>query len=157
MAKQDNFFRVIGAKEIADSLMDLSRGAKNKIVRPGLRQAVAEVRKVAKTLVPKDKGVLKKAIQSKVITAKGVKSKGVFGKIGVLSKKFTDGIPTKKFPGGTPAQLYGSVVNKKTRFLERANVQAKPAAIQKLKAVTKEKIIKFQAEMDAKANAKGRR
>ncbi len=154
MARKDNnFFRVSGAKEIATALDDLSRGTQNRIVRPGLTQAIAEVRKVAKTLVVVKKGRLKKAIQSKVITAKGVKSKGVVGKIGVLSKKITDGIPTKKFPGGTPAQLYGAVVNEKTRFLERANTQAKPAAVQKLRSVTKQKLEKFQSDMNAKANA----
>ncbi len=149
MAKQDNFFRVHGAKEVADALMGLARGTQNKIVRPGLRQAIAEVRKVAKTLSPRDDGHLRKAIQSKVITAKGVKSKGVVGKIGILKKTFTDenGVPVMEYAGGPKGII------KTSGFLERANVQAKPAAIQKLTSVTKQKLAKWQADMDAKSKA----
>lgn len=146
MANQDdNFFKVIGANEIAKALEELSRGAKNKIVRPGLRQAIAEIRKIAKSIVPVDDGHLKRAIQSKVITQKG-KNRGVVGKIGVLDKKFTD-------ENGVPVMKYAGQVNAATGFLDKANRKGKGAAIEKLKVVTAAKVKQFQKKMNAKAKA----
>lgn len=149
----DNFFKVHGAREIAAELEKLSRGAKNTVVRPGLRQAVAEIRKIAKQIAPKgETGALRKGIQSKVVTMKKG-SKGVLGVVGML-KKDKVGKPSKKFPKGVPIQIYGGALNKKIKFLQRANQQGKGLAIQKLKSVTAEKIVQFQAKMDAKAKAK---
>jgi len=147
-----NFFKIHGAREIAAELDKLSRGAKNQVVRPGLRQAVAEIRKIAKALVPKLDGFLKKGIQSKVATMKKG-NKGIIGVVGML-KKDKVGKPSKKFPGGVPIQIYGGALNKKIKFLQRANQQGKGLAIQKLKSVTAVKIKEFQAKMDAKAKAK---
>lgn len=148
----NNFFKVHGAKEIAAELEKLARGAKNTVIRPGLRQAVAEIRKIAKAIVPKKDGFLKKGIQSKVATMKKGR-KGVIGVVGMLKKTFV-GKPSKKFPGGVPVQIYGGALNKKIKFLQRANQQGKGLAIQKLKTVTAEKLVLFQAKMDAKARAK---
>lgn len=148
----NNFFKIHGAKQIADSLEELSRGAQNQIVRPGLRQAVAEIRKIAKSIVPKKDGFLKKGIQSKVFTAKKGR-KGVVGSVGMLRKDKV-GAPTKKFPKGIPIQIYGGALNKKLKFLQRANQQGQSVAIEKLKSVTAVKLKAFQAKMDAKAKAK---
>jgi hypothetical protein len=150
MAK--NFFKVHGADEIAKELQGLSRGTKNKIVRPGLRQAVAEIRKIAKRIAPKKDGFLQRGIQSKVYTAKKFE-RGVVGRIGMLSRDKV-GAPSKRFPGGVPIQIYGGALNKKLKFLQRANRQGEGIAVQKMISVTDQKLKAFQAKMDAKTKAK---
>ena len=82
MANQDEFFKLHGAKELSDELRKLSRGGMNKILRPGMRQGAAEIRKAAKRMVPVDKGNLKKALKSKVFTAK----KGAKGVVASLMR-----------------------------------------------------------------------
>ena len=70
MARNNSFFEIHGAKEIALELNELARGVNNQIVRPGLRKGAAHIRKIAKKIAPKADGHLKKAIQSKVFTNK---------------------------------------------------------------------------------------
>ncbi len=152
MADKNNFFKIHGAREVALALEDLSRGAQNKIVRPGLRQAVAEIRKIAKKIAPRDSGALRKGIQSKVATLKKGR-KGVIGVVGML-KKDKVGKPSKKFPAGVPIQIYGGALNKKLKFLQRANQQGKALGIEKLRSVTRVKLREFQAKLDAKTKAK---
>ena len=114
MANQDEFFKLHGAKELGDELRKLSRGRMNVILRPGMRQGAAEIRKEAKNLVPVDTGLLKKSIKSKVFTEKGGRrGKGVTARIGVLTNSGTD-------KDGVPVAKYGGGVNRKVKFLERA-------------------------------------
>jgi HK97 gp10 family phage protein len=141
-----NFFEVHGAKEIAKELKDLSRGMQNKIVRPALNVAVAEVRKTAKQLAPKDTGILKKAIKSKVFTKKRG-AKGIVGRIGVLDSnvEYSDGTPVAKVAAvlnhGSPARnIYAR------NFLEDALKMTEPQATAKLLARTQVEIDKFHAK-----------
>jgi hypothetical protein len=145
MARNNDLFRINGAKEIAQELDELSRGFNNQIIRPGLRQGAAHLRKIAKKIAPKDDGHLRKAIQSKVITAKG-RSKGVVARVGVLKNTFTDenGVPVVKYAG---AQL------NKTEFLNKAVKQGDAAALKILTKVTQEKLTAFHQKRAAKAAA----
>jgi len=146
MARDNSFFKVNGAKEIAKELDEMARGANNKIVRPGLRQGAAHIRKIAKQLAPKDDGRLNKAIQSKVFTSKG-RSKGVVAKIGVLKNSFTD-------ENGVPVVLYAGMQNEKTDFLNRSLRQGEAEAVKILTKVTQEKLNDFHAKRAAKAALK---
>ena len=152
MADKNNFFKIHGAREVSRALEELSRGAQNKIVRPGLTQGIAEIRKIAKQLAPKKDGFLKKGIQSKVATLKKGR-RGVIGVVGMI-KKDKVGKPSKKFPGGVPIQIYGGALNKKLKFLQRANKQGEALAVGKLRSVTRVKLREFQAKLDAKTKAK---
>jgi len=145
MVRDNKLFRINGAKEIAQELDELSRGFNNQIVRPGLRQGAAHIRKIAKKIAPKDDGHLRKAIQSKVITAKG-RNKGVVARVGVLKNTFTDenGVPVVKYAG---AQL------DKTEFLNKAVKQGEGAALKILTKVTQEKLTAFHQKRAAKAAA----
>ena len=145
MGRDNNFFKVHGAKEIAAELNELARGANNVIIRPGLRQAAAHIRKIAKKIAPKDDGHLKKAIQSKVITAKG-RNKGVVARIGVLKNTFTD-------EHGTPVVLYAGKQLDRTEFLNKAVKEGEPEAIKILIKVTQEKLTAFHQKRAAKAAA----
>ena len=145
MARDNSFFKVHGAKEIADELNELSRGFNNQIIRPGLRQGAAHIRKIAKKIAPKDDGHLRKAIQSKVITAKG-RNKGVVARIGILKNTFTD-------ERGTPVVKYAGQQLDKTEFLNKAVKQGEAEAIKILTKVTQEKITAFHSKRAAKAAA----
>lgn len=136
---EDNFWKVHGAKEIGDELRELSRGQMNKILRPGMRQGSAEVRKAAKKLAPKDTGLLKKKIKSKVYTKKKG-GKGVVARIGVLGDA---GYSNQEPP--RPVALYGYAQNKETHFLDSALDIAQAPAIYKLISTTQQKLDAFHA------------
>jgi hypothetical protein len=136
-SKQDEFFKLHGADELQKELKALSRGMQNKIVRPGLRQGAAEIRKVAKRIAPKDTGLLSKSIKSKVFTNK-TGAKGVVARVGVLSTDAVD-------KDGDPVIKYAGPIEEKTKFLEKATAQAQGIAIQKLLGVTQQKMDAFHA------------
>jgi len=142
MARDNSFFRVHGAKEIAQELDELARGANNVIVRPGLRQGAAHIRKIAKSIAPVDDGHLKKAIQSKVVSNKG-RGKGVVAKIGILKRSFTD-------ENGRPVMAYAGDQND---FLGKALAEGRPEAVKILIKVTQEKLTAFHQKRAAKAAA----
>lgn len=146
MGSRDNsFFKVNGAKEIAQELDELSRGVNNQIVRPGLRKGAAHIRKIAKKNAPVDDGHLKKAIQSKVISNKG-RGKGVVAKIGVLKRSFTD-------EQGRPVMAYAAEVNEDTKFLDKSITQGSQEAVNILTKSTQEQLDKFHSKRAAKAAA----
>jgi hypothetical protein len=138
MAKQDEFFKLHGAKELGKELKALSRGVQNKIVRPGLRQGAAEIRKVAKQIAPRDTGLLSKSIKSKVFTVKSG-GKGVVARVGVLTTDSVD-------KDGDPVIKYAGPVEKRTKFLEKAAQQAQDKAIRKLLTVSQQKMDQFHAK-----------
>ena len=154
MANQDEFFKINGAKELGEELRELSRGMQNKILRPALRVATAEVRKVAGNYVPVKSGVLKKSIKSKVFTAKRG-AKGVVGRIGVFIKGST---------GETHPAKYGAVLEHGTKsagrdrktiigarnFLSNALSSAEPQATSKFLSKTQEKMDEFHAKQSSK-------
>jgi hypothetical protein len=133
----ENFFQVNGAKELGRELSQLSRAMKNTILRPGMRQGAAEIRKAAKKLAPKDTGLLKRKIKSKVYTKKKG-TKGVVARIGILGDA---GYSDQKKP--RPVALYGYVQNNKQHFLDSAVDIAEGPAIYKLIATTQEKMDEF--------------
>lgn len=141
MAK--NFFKIKGADAIAKELNKFSKTFKDKVARPGLKVAIKEVEKTAKMLAPKDDGHLRQGISSLVKTKD---KKGVVAKAGFLDSSVTD-------ENGKAVIIYGAALNKELQFLQRANTQSKPTAVQKLKEVTKKKIGSFQKSMNAKARA----
>lgn len=136
----DNFWKVHGAKEIGDELRELSRGQMNTVLRPGMRQGAAEIRKAAKQLAPKDTGLLNKKIKSKVYTKKKG-GKGVVARIGVLGDA---GYSNQNPP--RPVALYGYDQNKKQGFLDDALSIAEAPAIHKLIATTQQKLDAFHAK-----------
>lgn len=160
MGKAEEFFKVNGAKELAQELKELSRGMKNKIVKPGVLAGAGEARKVAKQFVPVKDGVLKKSIKNKVFTAKRG-SKGVVGRIGIFVKG------TEKVKNGNkmvhPAK-YGAAVNygsEKTGrdksnvlgarlFLENALQASESQGVAKCIAKTQEAMDKFHAKQASK-------
>lgn len=153
---QDDFFKINGAKELGAELRALSRGIQNQIVRPALRVATAEVRKVAKTYVPIASGLLKKSIKNKVFTAKRG-AKGVVGRIGVFVKGSDAG-------SGTHPAKYGAALEHGTdkagkgkstvigarKFLQNALTAAEPTATKLLVNKTQERMDAFHAKQDSK-------
>jgi len=142
MARNNSFFRVHGAKEIAAEMDDLSRSINNQIVRSGLRKGAAHIRKMAKQKAPVDDGHLKKAIQSKVVSNKG-RGKGVVAKIGILKRSFTD-------ENGRPVMAYAGDQND---FLGEALTEGRPEAVNILIKSTQEQLNKFHTKRAAKAAA----
>jgi HK97 gp10 family phage protein len=155
-SQQDQFFKVNGAKELAQELKELSRGMQNQILRPALRAATAEVRKVAKTYVPVKSGLLKRSIKNKVFTAKRG-AKGVVGRIGVFVKG-------SDVSGGTHPAKYGAALEYGTesagkgkdtiigarRFLANALKASEPIATSKLVSKTQERMDNFHAKQASK-------
>ena len=144
-----NMFEIHGAKEISKALQDLSHGAKNKIVRPGLRQGAAEIRKIVKSEVLVDEKHLRRAVKSKVYTVKG-KSRGVVAKIGVLSREATD-------ENGVSIYKYANDKDGRKTLDDALNVGLKVGgnrAIGKVISVTKVKLAEFQNKLAAKTPAK---
>jgi hypothetical protein len=140
MANKMNFFKTKGAMELSRELKELSRGAQNKILRPGLRQGAAEIRKIAKRIVPVDTGLLKKSLKSKVFTEKGgARGKGVTARIGVLTNSGAD-------KNGVPVAKYGGGVNRKVKFLERASRKGEKKALDKFIKVSQQKLDDFHAK-----------
>tara|TARA_R110002126_G_C10271285_1_gene484102 strand:- start:254 stop:712 length:459 start_codon:yes stop_codon:yes gene_type:complete len=145
MAKQNSFFTIHGAKEVADELNELSRGINNQIIKPGLTVGAAHIRKIAKREAPKIDGHLIKAIQSKVFTAKSG-GKGVFSKIGILKKSFTD-------ENGTPVIKYAGEANEATDYLNKSIQKGQSEAIRLMVKRVQEKLDAFHAKRAAKAAA----
>ncbi len=145
MAKKD-LFTIHGAKELAKELKEMSQGFQNKMVRPGLTVAVAEVRKEAKkqTPVQPGSGVLKKKIKSKVFS-KG-RGKGIVGRAGILDgEEVPNGKKTVAIAKYAGVQNYGSVKRniKAKHFLESSLATAEPEATKKLILRTQEKVTAF--------------
>ena len=154
---QDEFFKVNGADELANELRELSRGMQNKILRPAMTQAVAEVRKVAKTYVPiqEGSGLLKKSIKSKVFTAKRG-AKGIVGRVGVFVKG-SDGQGTHPAKYGAAlehgtetAGRGGNTVIGARRFLANSLASAEPMATKKLLDKTQERLDAFHSKHGGK-------
>jgi hypothetical protein len=144
----DNFWKVHGAKEIGDELKELSRTMQSKILKSGMANGAAEVRKAAKALAPRDKGLLKKSIKSKVYTKKKG-GKGLVARIGVLGDA---GYSNQKKP--RPIALYGYAQNKRTNFLNDALDIAEAPAIHVLIEKTQIQIDKFHAKKGDPGKAK---
>ena len=144
----DNFFKVNGAKQLGKELKELSRTMQSKILTPGLTQGAAEIRKAAKQLAPKDTGLLKKKIKSKVYRKKKG-GKGVVARIGVLGDA---GYSAQKKP--RPVALYGYAQNQKTHFLDDALTIAEAPAMYKLLSVTQQKMDAFHASKGDPGKAK---
>lgn len=160
MANQNEFFKVNGAKELGNELKALTRGMNNTILRPALREATGEVRKVAKTYVPVQSGVLKSSIKNKVFTSKR-NAKGVVGRVGIFVKG------NQKVKNGNkmvhPA-TYGATLEHGTdkagagrsnyigarNFLSNALQSAEPIATQRMIARTQIELDKFHAKQAAK-------
>ncbi len=143
MAKKD-LFTIHGAKELAKELKEMSQGFQNKMVRPGLTVAVAEVRKEAKKQVPVKSGTLKKKIKSKVFS-KG-RGKGIVGRAGILDgEQVPNGKKTVAIAKYAGVQNYGSVKRniKAKHFLESSLETAEPEATKKLILRTQEKVTAF--------------
>ena len=146
MANQDEFFKLHGAKELGAELKALSRGMQNKIVRPGLRQGAAEIRKVAKRIVSselKDTGLLAKNIKSKVFTAKRGR-RGVLARVGIVHDAgYYPQKGNEKKP--RPVAVVAATHNIRIKFLDRATAQAQSIAIHKLLTVSQQKMDAFHA------------
>jgi len=141
MAKKD-LFTIHGAKELAKELKEMSQGFQNKMVRPGLTVAVAEVRKEAKKQVKS--GTLKKKIKSKVFS-KG-RGKGIVGRAGILDgEQVPNGKKTVAIAKYAGVQNYGSAKRniKAKHFLESSLETAEPEATKKLILRTQEKVTAF--------------
>jgi len=145
MARNNDLFRINGAKEIAQELDELSRGVNNQIVKPGLTVGAAHIRKIAKREAPKIDGHLIKAIQSKVFTAKSG-GKGVYSKIGILKKSFTD-------ENGTPVIKYAGEANEATDYLNKSIQKGQSEAIRLMVKRVQEKLNAFHQKRAAKAAA----
>lgn len=124
-------FEMHGFKELSNELKSLKKGMRTKIVKPGVRKGGAEVRKAAKRIAPKDTGLLRKSIKSKV-TAR----KGVVARIGVLDTSITDA-------KGNAVAKYAAAVNEKDNFLEEALQQAEQEAFNELLSSTQQRIDAF--------------
>lgn len=149
MAKKD-LFTVHGAKELAKELKDMAQGFQNKMVRPGLGLAAAEVRKQIKQEVPEDTGILKKTIKSKVFS-KG-RGKGLVARAGVLdSTMVSTGNRAVAVAKYASVQNYGSKKLGKGKnghmaaknFLSDSLKTAEPAATKKLIDKTQERVTAF--------------
>jgi HK97 gp10 family phage protein len=144
----DNFFKVNGAKQLGKELKELSRTMQSKILRPGMRQGAAVIRKAARELAPKDTGMLKKNIKSKVYTKKQG-GKGVVARIGVLGDAgYNNQDPPR------PIALYGYAQNQKTHFLDDALTLAEAPAMYKLLSTTQQKMDAFHASKGDPGKAK---
>ena len=150
-SQQDNFFKVNGAKELAKELKELSRGMQNKILRPAMTKATGEIRKVAKTYVPVDSGLLKKSIKNKTFTAKRG-AKGIVGRVGVFVKG-SDGVATHPAKYGAALEHGTEKAGKGNNtiigarnFLANALQSAEPMATKALLAKTQEKMDAFHAK-----------
>ena len=145
----ENFFKVNGAKQLGKELKELSTTMQSKILRPGMRQGAAEIRKAAKQLAPQgETGLLKKSIKSKVYTKKQG-GKGVVARIGVLGDA---GYSAQKKP--RPVALYGYAQNQKTHFLDDALTIAEAPAMYKLLSTTQQKMDAFHASKGDPGKAK---
>ena len=143
MAKQDEFFKVHGAKELGKELRKLSRGAQNKIIRPGLNQGAAEIRKEAKRKVNNDvlqrqTGGLFKAIKSKTFTKKRG-GRGLVARIGIIPATQTNS-------EGQVIQKYAGYHNKRLKFLDQALDDADDKAVSVLLDVVQDKMTAFHAK-----------
>jgi len=150
MAKKD-LFTVHGAKELAKELKQMAQGFQNKMVRPGLTQAVAEVRKEIKAKIKQD-GLIDdrtmfKNIKSKVFS--NGRGKGLTGRAGVLTSVTDEnGVAVAKYAS---VQNYGTDKAGKGRnariearhFLEDGLSTAEPIATKKLITRTQEKVTAF--------------
>ena len=154
-SNQDQFFKINGANELGQELKELSRGMQNKILRPAMTKAVAEIRKVAKTYVPIDSGTLKKSIKSKTFTAKRG-AKGIVGRVGVFVKG-SDGTGTHPAKYGAAIE-YGTETAGKgnntvigaRNYLSNAMSSAEPAATQALLTKAQERMDNFHAQQAGK-------
>ena len=64
-------FTIVGEKALQKRLDRLSKkGTRNRIARPAIREASAEIRKRAKAKAPKDSGQLKRSIKNTVRTGR---------------------------------------------------------------------------------------
>ena len=143
MAKQDEFFKIHGAKELGKELRKLSRGTQNKIIRPGLTKGSAEIRKQAKSNVNGDimnrqSGGLFKAIKSKTFTKKG-RSRGLVSRIGIIPITQTN-------KDGDIINKYAGYWNKRRKFLDKALDQADDKATKALVQTVQQKLNEFHAK-----------
>jgi HK97 gp10 family phage protein len=148
MGKQDEFFKMYGAKELGKELRKLSRGTQNKILRPALSVGAAEIRKIAKKNAPKKSGLLKSEVKSKVFTAKR-RAKGLVAKIGVLGGKaqkvhYYPQQGNEEKP--RPVLLVAHYHNQKLKFLDKALEQGNPQAVKVMLARFQEKLTAFHAK-----------
>lgn len=146
MANED-IFKVYGHDEIAKELKEMTRGMKNKILRPALTKGAAVIRKIARNNAKVgETGHLKKSIKSKTFTAKRG-AKGVVARIGILaSADLTDNKPTQKRPKGTPVQLYGRAVEVKYWTINDALKQGESQAMDVFMKRAQEKMDDFHAK-----------
>lgn len=89
-----------GLKEAQAKLAGLRRGARNKILRPAMTQAVKPVVAAVKARVPHDSGALEKGVAPKILS----NARGVTGLVGARSDvRYTvtraDGSVTEEVPG----------------------------------------------------------
>lgn len=150
MGKQDEFFKMYGAKELGRELRKLSRGVQNKIIRPGLTKGAAEIRKDAKKKVSGDilqkrSGALFRAIKSKTFTKKRG-GRGLVSRIGIIP-------PTQTNAEGQIINKYAGYHNKRRKFLDKALDDADDKATKILISTVQEKLTAFHA----KEGDKGRR
>lgn len=60
-----------GEKALLRRMDTMSSVAQRRIARPAIRQAAGEIRKLAKRYAPRETGLLKKSIKSKLVTKRG--------------------------------------------------------------------------------------
>ena len=149
--QQNEFFKVHGAKELSAELQKLSRGAQNKIVRPGLNKGAAEVRKQAKAnvnndILNRDTGGLFKAIKSKTFTKKRGQ-RGLVSRIGIIPATQTN-------KDGDIINKYAGYHNKRRKFLDKALDQAEDKAVKVLVAKVQERMDAFHAKEGDKGKPK---
>lgn len=75
--------RIVGEKALIRRLDRMSRGARNRMARPAVREAMKPMRQMMKRLAARATGMLAKSIKSVVRTYKGV----VFGITGPENRK----------------------------------------------------------------------
>ena len=144
MGKQDEFFKMYGAKELGRELRKLSRGTQNKIIRPGLTKGAAEIRKDAKKKVSGEilkrgeTGGLFKAIKSKTFTKKRG-GRGLVSRIGIIPATQTNS-------KGQIINKYAGYWNKRRKFLDKALDDADDKATKVLIDTVQEKLTAFHAK-----------
>jgi hypothetical protein len=163
MAKKTSLFAIHGAEELAKELKDMAQGFQNKMVRPGLTVAIAEVRKEVKRRIKAEKlvntGIMEKTIKSKVFS--DGRGQGLTARAGILdSTMVSNGESAVSVAKYASVQNYGTTkagkgkntVIKGKFFLPQSLLAAEPVATKKLLERVQQKVDDYHAKNGDKGN-----